>query len=353
MQTWSVEAHAPLRICDLGGWTDTWFAGHGRVVNIGIDPGVLVRVGPGAVAGAVVIDLVDLGDRVEWRRDRPPGGAHALVEASVARGLRGFDPGPLQITIESAVPPGASMGTSASVSVALLGALHAVVSGGGQPRRSELAAAAHEVETQVLGQQSGIQDQLCAVHGGVSDIRMHRYPVATVRRLVPSGPLASALSEGLTVVYLGRPHDSSVVHEMVIADLEARGGDAPALTELREIAADGVAAIEAGDLDGLTAAMRRNTEAQRWLHPELVSPLADAVIDRARAAGARGWKVNGAGGDGGSLTLLSTDRDVRQRVDVAVRAAGPGVKVMSAYLGGGLRVVTRGQPSNISSASSG
>jgi D-glycero-alpha-D-manno-heptose-7-phosphate kinase len=29
---------APIRICDLGGWTDTWFAGHGAIVNIGVYP---------------------------------------------------------------------------------------------------------------------------------------------------------------------------------------------------------------------------------------------------------------------------------------------------------------------------
>ena len=38
--------------------------------------------------------------------------------------------------------------------------------------------------------------------------------------------------------------------------------------------------------------------------PELISPEAQHVIDVARAHGAIGWKVNGAGGYGGSLTIL-------------------------------------------------
>ena len=27
----TVSVHAPVRIIDFGGWTDTWFAGHGKV----------------------------------------------------------------------------------------------------------------------------------------------------------------------------------------------------------------------------------------------------------------------------------------------------------------------------------
>jgi D-glycero-alpha-D-manno-heptose-7-phosphate kinase len=31
-------------ICDLGGWTDTWFAGSGKVLNIAVFPYVEVLV---------------------------------------------------------------------------------------------------------------------------------------------------------------------------------------------------------------------------------------------------------------------------------------------------------------------
>ena len=31
-------ALAPIRICDLGGWSDTWFAKHGSVLNIAVKP---------------------------------------------------------------------------------------------------------------------------------------------------------------------------------------------------------------------------------------------------------------------------------------------------------------------------
>ena len=49
--------------------------------------------------------------------------------------------------------------------------------------------------------------------------------------------------------------------------------------------------------------MVENYGAQGRLHPDLISADARRVVEIARAHGAIGWKVNGAGGDGGSLTL--------------------------------------------------
>ena len=39
------------------------------------------------------------------------------------------------------------------------------------------------------------------------------------------------------------------------------------------------------------------------------------MIELAAARGAIGWKVNGAGGDGGSVTVLSASRESKQTLD--------------------------------------
>jgi D-glycero-alpha-D-manno-heptose-7-phosphate kinase len=51
--------------------------------------------------------------------------------------------------------------------------------------------------------------------------------------------------------------------------------------------------------------MIENTEAQERLHPDLVSREARQIIEIAKHHKALGWKVNGAGGEGGSLTILT------------------------------------------------
>src|SRR2546421_11669097 len=79
-----VNAAAPIRICDNGGWTDTWFAGHGNVFNIAVRPGVGVqgRVHAiGALRGRVVLNAHDYGDSYAFAPGELPG-RHPLLEAA-------------------------------------------------------------------------------------------------------------------------------------------------------------------------------------------------------------------------------------------------------------------------------
>ena len=39
-----VNSVAPIRIGDIGGWTDTWFARHGKVLNIAVYPYIEVQI---------------------------------------------------------------------------------------------------------------------------------------------------------------------------------------------------------------------------------------------------------------------------------------------------------------------
>jgi D-glycero-alpha-D-manno-heptose-7-phosphate kinase len=91
---------------------------------------------------------------------------------------------------------------------------------------------------------------------------------------------------------------------MVIKQLEDAGPDCPQLNELRATAEPSRDAIYHGDFEALGRAMIANTEAQGHLHPELISKDAARIIDIAREHDALGWKINGAGGEGGSVTIL-------------------------------------------------
>ena len=59
--------------------------------------------------------------------------------------------------------------------------------------------------------------------------------------------------------------------------------------------------------------MTENTEAQGRLNDALISDDAARIINIAKDYGALGWKINGAGGDGGSLTLLCDSRSHQKR----------------------------------------
>jgi D-glycero-alpha-D-manno-heptose-7-phosphate kinase len=310
-----INSVAPIRICDNGGWTDTWFSEYGRIFNIGVYPYVEVQVEvyPRPLQeDRVIIYAENYGERYA-RHLKTDWEHHPLLEAAIER-MGVPDELAIQVTIYSEAPAGASTGTSASVAVALIGALDRLTPG--RLTAHEVAYIAHSLETDMLKQQSGIQDQLCAAYGGINFIEMFRYPRASVSQLHLPDSIWWELERRLLLIFLGKSHHSSQVHERVIHQLEHAGPTARQLEALRATAAPSRDALYAGDLAALGRAMISNTEAQRDLHPDLVSPDAQRVIEIARAHGALGWKVNGAGGEGGSLTILCGERAHAKRAVV-------------------------------------
>jgi D-glycero-alpha-D-manno-heptose-7-phosphate kinase len=338
-----INSVAPIRICDNGGWTDTWFAGTGRIFNIAVYPYAEVQIAAypvGSRKDRIVINAENFGDRYALRRGRASWDRHPLLEAavefmSVPRNLA------LEMTIFSEAPSGASTGTSAAVTVALIAALDGLTPG--RLLAHEVAAVAHRIETEMLKKQSGIQDQLCSAYGGINYIEMFSYPNASVSPIPVSHTIWWELERRLALVYLGRSHDSSALHETVIRTLEHAGPSSPKLDALRGTAPRSRDALMSGDFKALGKAMIDNTEAQRRLHPKLVSADADKVIRIAKAHGALGWKVNGAGGEGGSLTLLCGSRSDEKRAMIkAIEQTSPLIRNIPIYLSRqGLRVWER------------
>jgi D-glycero-alpha-D-manno-heptose-7-phosphate kinase len=329
-----VTSRTPVRLNDIGGWTDTWFAKHGRVLNLAASPGVEadIRAFPDHTGARERVRLTvhDFGDSFTMDPVRPDPARHPLLQASVASVSLPPDIR-LEIELRSSVPAGIGVGTSASVCVALLAGLLRITGAAVVP--SEVAARAHAVETKRLGWQAGIQDQICAAVGGVCFIDMWEYPESRIEGMELPDPVFEELDRRLSLVYLGRSHRSSALHERVIASLEGGGPESPAIRRMRELPLEARACLRMGDLEAYGDVMVRNNECQRSLHPDLVSEEADLVIAAVRDLGAAGWKVNGAGGKGGSLTVLG-DRDPernREMVEV-IRRLGRGIRTLPVRL---------------------
>ncbi len=264
-----INSSAPTRICDNGGWTDTWFAEYGKVFSIAIH-------------------------------------------------------------LRSDAPPGASLGTSAAVTVALIGALDCLTPG--RLSAHEIALQAQQVETVQLGWQCGIQDQIAAAYGGINFIDMIQYPHAAVSPIRPAEAITWELQNRLLVVYMGQPHQSSEVHEKVIAHLEDAGPQEARLEYLRTTAEPARDALLDGDFVALGQTFIGNTEGQRRLHPDLINPKADQIIEIARNHHTLGWKVNGAGGAGGAIALLMDGSMHHQRRLVKAITAIDGCQIIKPRL---------------------
>ncbi len=328
-----INGIAPIRICDNGGWTDTWFAKTGKIFNIGVYPYVEVQVEVfhrGDQPESILVFAENYGQQFSINQRKGGWGEHPLLEAAIERMKVPSDLA-LKVTIFSEAPSGASTGTSAAVGVAMVGALDRL------SRRHltahEVAYTAQAIETEMLKLQCGIQDQLCSAYGGINYIEMFDYPHATVSPIQVPNSVWWELERRLVLIYFGKSHTSSAVHEKVIRELEGAGPDCKKIQDLRATPEKSRDAVYAGDFPAFGKAMIENTEAQERLHHDLVSQDARRVIEIAKAHGALGWKVNGAGGDGGSLTILTGELShVKRAMIREIEAENPLFKNIPIYL---------------------
>ncbi|MCS7315054.1 MAG: hypothetical protein RMI94_07710 [Bryobacterales bacterium] len=335
-----INATAPIRICDNGGWTDTWFAGQGKVFNLAVYPYAEVQVRVREQRGEtarITIHAENYGQRYSIEPPRGTYDKHPLLEAAIEY-MGVPERLAIEVSLYSEAPSGCSTGTSAAVSVALIGALDWLTPGRMCPH--EVALAAQRIETELLKQQCGIQDQIASSYGGINSIEMFRYPYAAVSPVRVPDPIWWELEGRLSLIYVGEAHSSSEVHQMVIRKLENAGPEAPQLKPLRLTAEKSRDALYTGDFPALGRAMIENTEAQANLHPALVGPHHRRIIEIARAHGALGWKVNGAGGTGGSVTILSgQDRASKRAMIREIEQTNPRYRHIPIFLSRfGLRI---------------
>lgn len=328
-----VKAIAPARILDFGGWTDTWFAGHGRVLNFAVDLYSKVVIVTREKPGASII-AQDYGEAVEIRDSAEIlyDGKHDLLKAALSvTEVDGVD-----ISVYSDVPPGCGTGSSAALSVALVGALATLADMHLTPH--EVSGLAHRLETEELGIQSGVQDQIASALGGIGYHTIDPYPSVSSSPVRLSDNVLLELESRLLLVYTGESHLSGDVHKSVISDYQAGVGRAvDAVETLRNMPLFAKSALMRGDFVELAEVMNMNNLAQSKLHPSIITDRIAALEEVAREAGAIGFKVNGAGG-GGSVTLLCTSGNIRQ-TEMAVKQAG--YRVLPCHLDfRGLRVWT-------------
>jgi len=306
-----IRARAPVRFCDLGGWTDTRIVPSGAVTNFTacLYTHVTLEIGPFA---GISIESYDTDEQAHIRdiRQIEYDSVLDLFKAAVKRtGIRRG----VRILARSDAPPGSGLGSSAALGVATMAALTRYL--GNYLVPYEIARESQALEVDELGLECGVQDQLASAFGGVNFMDV-TYPHARVSPLQLDPGTLCELEDRFVLVYTGRSHFSSAMHEKVIAEYEA-GHNPPVFDRLRECGIHGKEALLAGDLEAFGAVMDANWEAQKALHPEITTPEIEALHEKTRAAGAAGFKANGAGG-GGTVTILAErnrDHTVRRAVE--------------------------------------
>jgi D-glycero-alpha-D-manno-heptose-7-phosphate kinase len=266
--------------------------------------------------GGVTLESLDTDERCSFQDIRRVeyNGVLDLLKAAVARsGIEirrtGLYSTRREVTVQvrSDVPPASGLGSSAALGVAAIGALSSYHSRRLLPH--EVAREAQLLEVQDLKLECGVQDQLASAYGGVNFMEVD-YPNARVFPLPLSPSTRCELEDRLVLVYTGKSHFSSAMHQKVISEADRHRDD---FDQLAKAAIAGKEALLSDDLDAFAAGMNQNWEAQKRLHPDITTPDIEALHRAVFQAGALGFKANGAGGGGTVTILVQRNQNARVR----------------------------------------
>jgi D-glycero-alpha-D-manno-heptose-7-phosphate kinase len=310
-----IDSSAPTRIDLAGGTFDIWplylFHEGAQTINAAISIRAHCRL-TSRRDHALKLVSEDTGEQVEAEAPEHLGVDQLPLVARLVRvfGARGVD-----VHTRSDSPVGAGIAGSSAMHVALAGALAAWT--GRTLTDDELLALVMNIEAQVIGVPTGVQDYRPAFYGGVSAVEL---TVTGVRRAALDVD-AAELGQRLVLAYTGASRQSGINNWDVM--VRRIGGDPvvqSAFDGIRDAAAGVRTALERRQWRDFATHLSAEWESRKRLAPGVTTPEIDRLLERARAAGALAGKVCGAGGGGCLFCFVDPER--RLAVSTALASAG-------------------------------
>lgn len=223
----------------------------------------------------------------------------------------------IEVVTVADVPAGTGLGSSSSLTVGLLNALHAHLGRLCSPE--QLAREACEIEIGRLGRPIGKQDQYAVAYGGFNFIEFRPDEGVEVTPLpLPRGTRESLFS-GLGLFYTGTRREAHRITRSQQKDLDE--GKLRKYEKLKELAHEGREALIKGDLLEFGRLLHEGWLLKRSFSQSISNPRIDEYYEMGRSAGALGGKILGAGG-GGFLLLFCPDPERMERVRETMASLG-------------------------------
>ncbi len=305
-----IVVKTPLRISFVGGGSDLKaFYSHsvGQVVCTAIDKFVY------AIVKERFDDLIYINYSKKETVSHVDDIQHDLVREAMK--ITGVDKG-IEITTLADIPSsGSGLGSSSSITVALLHALYAYQNV--LVTAEQLAQEACRIEIDILGKPIGRQDQYAAAYGGVNqfifskDDSTRREPV----RIAHSAARKFASSLLLYFTGITRSSDEILSHQKSNMNAEEKRNTMQSMVELVEPFA---CALEKGDIRQCGHLLAENWRLKQQMAPGISNPVIAKMHACAMQAGALAGKVCGAGG--GGFLLLIVPRENQNKVFEAMAA---------------------------------
>lgn len=226
---------------------------------------------------------------------------HPVVRA-VLRYL-GIEEG-VEIHHDGDLPARTGIGTSSTFTVGILHALHALRQR--MVSKEALAREAIEVEQVILRENVGVQDQISAAFGGLNRIEIRPDGSFVVTPVILPPGRREELEGSLLLFFTGFARTAS---EVVKEQLERTAANAAQLRRMYAMVGEGVEILASGGpIEAFGELLHEAWTLKRSLSGRVSTAEIDAIYDAARAAGAVGGKLLGAGGGGFILFVVPPDR---------------------------------------------
>jgi D-glycero-alpha-D-manno-heptose-7-phosphate kinase len=296
-----IISRTPFRISFFGGGTDypEWYRQHGgAVLATTIDKYCYLSV-------RHLPPFFDYRYRVVWSKVENCTSIDAiehpvvrclLQHLAIERGLEVHHVGDL--------PARSGMGSSSSFTVGLLHALHALQ--GRMVGKQELMQEAIHVEQDLLRETVGSQDQASAAFGGFNCITFAPSGHIQVSPVVLRPGRSEELDANLMLFYTGIVRTASKVAASYVTDLGSKRRQLRMLRHLVDESIDLLASERSIEYFG--ELLDEGWQQKRSLGSGISNDDVDDCYARARAAGAIGGKIAGAGGGGFLLLFVPPER---------------------------------------------
>lgn len=238
----------------------------------------------------------------------------------------------LEINYHGDLPARSGIASSSAFTVGLLNALNCAR--GNLLDKKTLASEAMRIERDVLQENVGSQDQVWAAHGGFNTITFEPSGEVQVSPVVIPQERRDELMGSWMLFFTGLSRYSTVLAGKQIANLSQRTAQ---LHEMRRMVdeASGILTAPEADLKDIGRLLHESWQLKRELAEGISTPALDDIYSAARAGGALGGKILGAGGGGFMLFYVEPDKKEAVRrnlsslveVDFAVDHSGSSVVV--------------------------
>lgn len=305
-----IISRTPFRISFFGGGTDypAWYRREGgAVLSTTIDKYLYITC-------RYLPPFFPQRHRIVWSKIENVASIQEIQHPAIRSGLDwlGFNdtegPG-LDIHYQGDLPARSGMGSSSAFAVGLLNALSALK--GQRVTKRDLALRAISLEQDLLSETVGAQDQTAAAYGGLNHIEFQRSGDIVVTPMVTRPDRLRQLEDSLMLFYSGISRFASEIAADVVVNLESKR---QSLLEMRLMVDQAIDILSGdGSLDHFGTLLHQAWMHKRQLSARVSNGVIDGMYDLARANGALGGKLLGAGESGFMLFFVPPDKQASVR----------------------------------------